>query len=65
MYLRLRKLIKEDIQPGEEVLMMAEQGPKIEGRLAILMKPVQLEWWDGIDWHPVRFVEATDETEPV
>lgn len=64
MYLRLKKLNPADLEEGEEILMMAVQ-QKGGAKSTIVSKPCQLEWWDGIDWHPVRFVEVDDETEPV
>lgn len=55
MYLRIRKLDPDELKPGDHVLMIAQHMGL--GVKAITMKPGQLEWWDGLEWHKVKVVD--------
>ncbi len=61
MYLRIRKLEPADLKPGDHSLMVAQE---TDAKGKIVMRPGQLEWWDGLQWNVVEIVskEATNES---
>lgn len=61
MYLRVRKLKKEELKSGQHVIMVAEH----TATGSIITKPGLLEWWDGVEWKSINIVETDDQLEPV
>lgn len=62
MYLRIRKIDKNNLITGEHTLMIATTQSRVG---AIEMNPGVLEWWDGIEWKRVEIVDEKDTKDPV
>jgi hypothetical protein len=61
MYVRIRKVKKNELVPGDENIMVAttKQGSIIE------VGPGVMEWWDGLEWKKIPVVEENDMVDPV
>lgn len=61
MYVRVRKVKKNELVPGDESIMVAttKAGSIIE------VGPGVMEWWDGLQWNKVPVVEEDNKEDPV
>lgn len=53
-FLRIRPMNPDVLHEGQLVLMSAIH--RGDGRITI--RPCQLEWFDGLEWVPVKFSEG-------